>query len=108
MVAEPTEKNDDPFDGINEAIHTLARLKLMTQLYVVEAADATFLMNSTGLTWGNLSTHLKRLKDCGYIDVEKGFAGTKPRTMIGLTDKGRDSFRQYRGSMQRILGGLPD
>ena len=108
MSVEPTRPDDDPFDGINEAIHTLARLKLMTQLYVVEAADATFLMNSTGLTWGNLSTHLKRLKNCGYILVEKGFAGTKPRTMISLTDKGRDSFRKYRSSMQQILGGLPD
>lgn len=108
MSVQPTITDDDPFDGINEAIHTLARLKLMTQLYVVEAADATFLMNSTGLTWGNLSTHLKRLKACGYIVVEKGFAGTKPRTMIRLTDQGRDSFRKYRRTMQQVLGGLPD
>lgn len=80
----------------------------MTQLYVVEAMDATFLVNRTGLTWGNLSTHLTKLEESGYVDLQKEFRGKKPCTMIRLTDKGRAAFREYRASMQEALGDLPD
>ncbi len=80
----------------------------MTQLYVVEAMDATFLVNRTGLTWGNLSTHLRKLEESGYVEVEKEFRGRKPCTMIRLTEKGREAFQQYRAAMQEALGDLPD
>lgn len=80
----------------------------MTQLYVVEAMDATFLVNRTGLTWGNLSTHLRKLEESGYVSVEKEFRGKKPCTMIRLSEKGREAFRRYRAGMQEALGDLPD
>ena len=104
----PLESEIDPMPSLNSLIHAPARLKVMTQLYVLDAADATFLVNRTGLTWGNLSTHVAKLEAGGYVELQKGFRGKKPRTMISLTRKGRDEFRQYRASMQKLLGDLPD
>lgn len=95
-------------DRIDAVIHAPARLKIVTQLYVLEAADATFLVNRTGLTWGNLSTHLGKLEESGYVEVEKGYKGKKPCTMIRLTDEGRSAFRAYRTAMQQMLDGLPE
>lgn len=95
-------------DWIDPVIHSPARLKIVVELYVVEAADATFLVNRTGLTWGNLSTHLGKLEESGYVAVEKGYDGKKPRTMIRLSTKGREAFRQYRANMQQALDELPD
>jgi len=97
-----------PLDWIDPVIHSPARLKIVVELYVVDAADATFLVNRTGLTWGNLSTHLGKLEESGYVAVDKGYDGKKPRTMIQLTDRGRAAFREYRANMQRVMGGLPE
>ena len=93
---------------IDRVIHAPARLALLTYLYVVESADFVFLMRLTGLTWGNLSTHLRKLEDAGYVDIEKGYKGKKPRTMICLSDEGRAAFREYKNRMQQVLGDLPD
>ncbi|MEJ2677779.1 MAG: transcriptional regulator [Gemmatimonadota bacterium] len=95
-------------DWIDPVIHSPNRLKIVVELYVVEAADATFLLNQTGLTWGNLSTHLGKLEESGYVELEKGYDGKKPRTMIKLTDRGRAAFQEYRTNMQKALDELPD
>jgi DNA-binding MarR family transcriptional regulator len=81
---------------------------IMIHLYVIESADFVFLMRRTGLTWGNLSTHLKKLESAKYVAIEKGFRGKRPHTMVRLTKKGRKAFRNYRGEMQKLLEGLPD
>ena len=98
----------DPISDIDPVIHAPARLKLVMQLYVVEAADATFLVNATGLTWGNLASHLRTLEEHGYVTVEKGFRGRKPLTTISLTERGREAFRAYRATMQAALNHLPE
>jgi len=108
MTDHPEQKQDDPLSKIDPVIHAPARLKVMTQLYVVEEADAAFLINQTGLTWGNLSTHLSRLEESGYVVIDKGFRGKKPCTMLSLTDKGRQAFREYRANMQQALADLPE
>lgn len=96
----------DPLASIDPVIHAPARLRLMTQLYVVESADATFLVNATGLTWGNLATHLRRLEEHDYVSIDKGYNGRKPRTLISLTARGRSAFEAYRASMQAALDQL--
>lgn len=68
-----------------------------------DAADATFLLNRTGLTWGNMSTHLSKLEAAGYVAVAKTFQGRKPCTMVSLTAKGRGAFEQYRSMMRETL-----
>ena len=98
----------DPLSSIDLVIHAPARLKLITQLYVVEEADATFLSNATGLTWGNLSTHLRKLEEHRYVKIDKEFQGRKPRTVISLTERGRAAFQAYRTTIQTALNDLPD
>jgi hypothetical protein len=80
MAEHTADSPADPLSAIDPVIHAPARLRVVTQLYVVEAADAAFLVNRTGLTWGNLSTHLGKLEESGYVMLEKGYRGKKPRT----------------------------
>ena len=93
---------------IDKIIHTPARLMVLTYLYVVESADYVFLMRLTGLTWGNLFTHLTKLEDAGYITVEKTFKGKKPYTIVHLSDQGGNAFREYKKKMKQVLDDLPD
>ena len=100
--------NLHPLAGIDQVAHAPARLMVLTYLYVVESADYVYLMRLSGLTWGNLSTHLTKLEKNDYIEIEKGFRGKKPHTTIHLTDQGRAAFREYKKSMQEVLDGLPE
>lgn len=93
---------------IDLILHAPARLRLVTYLYIVDRADYVFLKNQTGLSWGNLSTHLNKLEEARYVTLEKGFKGKKPQTMIRLTAEGRRAFREYKRSMQQVLDDLPD
>ena len=107
-TARADKKDGNPLAGIDVVIHEPARLNIMTQLYVLESADFLFLMRQTGLSFGNLSSHMSKLEDAGYVDVKKEFVGKKPHTTLSLTQKGRTAFRKYRNSMQQILDDLPD
>lgn len=79
----------------------------MAQLYVVESADFTFLLQQTEMTAGNLSAHLRKLEDAGYVEVTKEFIERKPHTALALTRKGRDAFKQYRRDIKQIAERLP-
>ena len=97
-----------PLADIDQVIHAPARLMVLSYLYVVESADFIYLRQLTGLTWGNLSTHLSKLEESGYVAIEKGYRGKKPHTEIRLTEQGRAAFREYKRSMQQVLDDLPD
>ena len=84
---------------IDRVIHAPARLLILSLLYVVESADYVFLMRQTGLTRGNLSSHMSKLEDAGYLEVVKEFVDKKPHTMLRLTDDGREAFQNYRQIM---------
>lgn len=79
----------------------------MAQLYVVDSADVTFLVNETGLTWGNLTTHLRRLEESGYVTITKGYAGRKPHTLVALSKEGRAAFDEYRATITAAFDNLP-
>ena len=64
--------------------------------------------NLTGLTWGNLSSHLRVLEEAGYINIDKKSIAKKTKTMIQLTEKGRSSFKEYKNKIQKVFGELPD
>ena len=101
---------DNELRGLTELdrlIHEPARLLIVALLSVIESADFTFLMQQTGLTWGNLSSHMSKLEEAGYIEVEKTFKGKRPNTMMRLTETGRDAFRAYRRTMKGLLDDLP-
>lgn len=93
---------------IDRVIHEPARLVLVAHLYVVESADYVFLMQSTNLTWGNLSSHLLKLEEAGYVEIVKDFVGRKPHTMVKLTAAGRTAFDAYRRQMKELLANLPE
>jgi len=97
-----------PLADIDQIIHAPARLMVLTYLYVVESADYVFLMRLTGLTWGNLATHLSKLEEAGYVEIQKTFDGKKPKSILRMTEQGRDAFRNYKKSMQQVLDDLPD
>ena len=96
------------FADIDRLVHEPARLMLMAVLYVIDSADFTFLMNQTGMTWGNLSAHMSKLEEAGYLTVEKSFKGKRPNTMLRLTPQGRSAFQAYRQTMKQVLDGLPE
>jgi DNA-binding PadR family transcriptional regulator len=68
----------------------------MAHLYVVEEADFVFLSRRTGLTDGNISSHMARLEQAGYVCVDKTIVGKRPRTTYALTEEGRSAFQKYR------------
>jgi DNA-binding transcriptional ArsR family regulator len=91
---------------VDRLIHEPARLMILMVLYSVESADFTFLLNATELTWGNLSSHVTKLEEAGYVEVEKEFVGKKPRTLAMLTSKGRKAVDDYRKTLQKALKTL--
>ena len=93
---------------IDRIIHEPARLLITAHLYVVESADYVFLMQNTGLTWGNLSSHLSKLEDAGYVEITKEFVQKKPHTMVQLTEPGREAFNAYRRQMKSLFEDLPE
>jgi DNA-binding MarR family transcriptional regulator len=97
-----------PLADIDQVIHSPARLMVLAYLYVIESADYVFLLRLTGLTWGNLSTHISKLEEAGYAEIKKEFRGKKPHTSVRLTEQGRAAFREYKRSMQKVLDDLPD
>ena len=109
MTSSKNADSEDhqPIAEIDRLIHEPARLMIMAYLYVVESADFLFLMRQTGLTHGNLSSHMSKLEAAGYIEVVKEFVDRKPHTMLQLTDKGRAAFLKYRQSMMHVFDDLP-
>jgi DNA-binding MarR family transcriptional regulator len=105
---KPNTGGEKPAAVIDKLIHEPARFNIMAHLYVVDSADFLFLMRQTGLTKGNLSSHMSKLETAGYIDVEKEFVNKKPHTMLSLSDRGRQAFQDYRESMKRVLDELPE
>ncbi len=91
---------------VDRLIHEPARLMILMVLYTVKQADSVFLLNATELTWGNLSSHVTKLEEAGYVKVEKGFVGKKPRTLVELTDAGKQAVEDYRRTMQEALKAL--
>ena len=97
--------NQDSADlQIDRVVHEPARLKILAYLSVVKSADFVFLLSRTGLTYGNLSSHMSKLEEAGYIEVEKEIKDKRPHTMLSLTEQGRSAFDNYRESMLVLLG----
>jgi DNA-binding MarR family transcriptional regulator len=89
--------------NIDRLVHSPARLAILTYLSVVEEGDAVYLLNQTGLTWGNLSANVSKLQETGYIEVSKEFKDKKPHTLLKLTDKGRKAFQAYQDQIKGLL-----
>jgi DNA-binding transcriptional ArsR family regulator len=88
---------------VDRTIHEPARLIIVATLSAVDEADFLYLLGATGLTKGNLSSHLARLEEAGYVRIGKEFVGKTPRTTCRLTDDGRDALDTYRQQMKSVM-----
>ena len=91
--------------SLDRVIHEPARLMLVALLAGVKEADFLWLQRESGLTKGNLSSHLAKLEETGYVDVEKMFKGKIPLTILRLTRTGRTAFGDYKKAMNGMLRG---
>ena len=102
----PSDNALQPIADLDRVVHSPPRLMILAYLAAVDSADFIFLMNQVELTRGNLSSHLKTLEEAGYIDVQKEFVEKVPRTLIRLTDNGREAIQIYREQMRTIIDQL--
>ena len=92
---------------IDRLIHEPSRMQLMAILYAGEQVSFLYLLHETGLTKGNLSNHLARLEQGGYIRIEKSFRGKVPQTLLSITPEGRSAFQIYRKQLKLLADSLP-
>ncbi|WP_341944972.1 transcriptional regulator [Microbacterium sp. LWH11-1.2] len=93
---------------LDPVIHAAARLRITAALATLEPADSIAfprLQELLDMTAGNLSTHLRKLEDAGYVTVEKTHRGRTPVTYLALTPRGRRAFEAYTEALRAVLGG---
>ncbi len=88
---------------IDEVIHSRLRLAIMAALMAVERMEFTALRETVKATDGNLSTHLRKLEEVNYVQMDKRFVDRKPRTECALTDTGRAAFRAYVACLEALV-----
>jgi len=89
--------------NLDRLIHEPARLLIVTILSSIVSADFLFLQRETGLTKGNLSAHLSKLEEAGYVKIEKTFKGKLPLTVCKLTSAGQKALKAYRQQLQSFM-----
>jgi DNA-binding transcriptional ArsR family regulator len=94
-----SERNELALDRL---IHEPGRLAILTLLSSVKAADFVFLQRTTGLTKGNLSSHLTKLEDGGLVKIEKRFVLKKPNTKVALTALGKERIARHWVQLERL------
>jgi len=89
-------------NDLDRLIHEPARLRILTILSGLDLADFNFLLNTLGLTKGNLSSHMDKLEKAGYVDITKTFNGKVPHTEFAITGAGREALVQYWRDIDQI------
>lgn len=88
---------------LNPLLHSELRLAVISILISLREADFVYLRTQTGATAGNLSVQLDKLQQAGYISIEKGFSGKKPRTLCRITDEGVSAFEEYVATLKEYI-----
>jgi DNA-binding MarR family transcriptional regulator len=88
--------------ALDKLVHEPGRLAVLTVLSSLTDADFLFLQRATGLTKGNLSSHLAKLEDAGLVAIEKRFIRKKPNTSVSITDTGRERIARHWAQLERI------
>ena len=91
---------------VDRVLHEPNRMVVAALLYGVEGADYLYLLTETGMSKGNLTSHLAKLEEAEYVEITKSFRGKVPHTMLKLTPKGRKAFDEYRVKLKTIYQGL--
>ncbi len=95
--------SDFNYQQLDAIIHSRIRLAIMAVLVTVDEAEFTFLREKVNATDGNLSTHLKKLEESGYIAVSKSFENRKPVSRYMRTKKGRTAFEMYVNHLENLI-----
>lgn len=93
---------------VDRLIHEPARLLIVTILSAVDSADFLYLQRETGLTKGNLSSHLSKLEAVGYVEIRKTYRGKIPLTVCKLSAPGQAAFSNYRDQLKYIVDNTED
>jgi DNA-binding transcriptional ArsR family regulator len=88
---------------VDRLIHEPSRTVILAILAAVESADFLYLQRETDLTKGNLSVHLSKLEEAGYVSIEKTYRGKIPMTLCRMTKNGRQAFEAYRKQLQQFV-----
>jgi DNA-binding HxlR family transcriptional regulator len=91
------------FSELDRVIHEPGRLMIVALLFAVDQCDFLYLQHETEMNKGTLSSHLSRLEEAGYVEVEKTYRGKVPQTLLSLTKAGRDAFQKYRKKLRKAL-----
>ena len=89
--------------AIDRLIHEPARLRIVALLSGVAEADFLWLQRESDLSKGNLSSHLGKLEEAGYLSIDKRYRGKIPQTLLSLTPAGREAFQVYKQSLRELL-----
>jgi DNA-binding transcriptional ArsR family regulator len=95
--------DDFNYQQLDDVIHSRIRLAIMSVLVAVDEAEFIFLREKVQATDGNLSVHLKKLEDAGYVHVTKRFVEKKPVTTYKLTSKGKKAFEEYIDRLESMI-----
>ena len=98
-----------PFSALadlDRVVHEPARLAIMTALGACRHADFLYLQRLTGLTKGNLSSHLAKLEDAGLVSIEKSFQGKTPNTQLALTPEGRRVIERHWKKLEQLRASV--
>ena len=89
--------------ALDRVIHEPGRMMIVALLAAVEECDFLYLLHETELNKGNLSSHLAKLEEAGYVEIEKRFRGKVPQTLLRLTRHGRAAFGEYRQKLNAVF-----
>ncbi len=95
-----------PIQGLDDVVHQRNRLGILAVAQEASKVEFGFLKETLGLTDGNLSRHLQVLEEAGYVEVEKGYSGRRPRTWVRITRAGRKAFAREVRALRDLLEGL--
>ncbi len=98
-----SEESKYNYRQIDKLVHSRIRLAVMTILVQQESAPFSYLKDQTGATDGNLSSHLSKLVEAGYITEEKEFVDKKPKTTYFITKEGRKAFEEYLDRLENLI-----
>ena len=95
--------SDFDYQQIDDTLHSRIRLAIVAALVSVEQADFNFLRDTVKTTDGNLSTHIRKLEEAGYVSSKKRFVERKPQTTYKITEKGRRALEEYVSTLEKFL-----
>jgi len=109
MVTKPAHENPaSPTNGLDDIVHQRARLGILTVVHEARRVEFGFLLDTLGLTAGNLSQHLRVLEDAGLIRIDKGIEGRRPRTWVSITGQGRRALLKEIAALKAIVIRVED